>query len=210
MQALGYEDARAGRAGCSFSADWAGCSAPTSIRGWQRASWSRSRTPRSPTRTTSSTGPRHALGALVRRRANAARGHLGDQEPGAEPAILQPARQGRHLRPPARARRRASRHRHRAPGCARAPVPDRPYRHVVPGHLRGIAVQARLAPGQGRGPAAREPGGRHAGPGRLGSGGSAAGSVLRLGHHPDRSRLDRAGRASRHLPSLRLRAAARP
>ena len=58
-------------------------------------------------------------------------------------------------------------------------------------------------------PAAREPGGRHAGPGRLGSGGSAAGSVLRLGHHPDRSRLDRAGRASRHLPSLRLRAAAR-
>ena len=31
-------------------------------------------------------------------------------------------------------------------------------------------------------------GGRHAGPGRLGSGGSAAGSVLRLGHHPDRSR----------------------
>ena len=51
-------------------------------------------------------------------------------------------------------------------------------------------------------PAAREPGGRHAGPGRLGSGGAAAGSVLRLGHHPDRSRLDRAGRASRHLPSF--------
>jgi hypothetical protein len=43
----------------------------------------------------------HALGTLVRRRTDAARGHLGHQEPGAKPAVLQPARQGRHLRPPA-------------------------------------------------------------------------------------------------------------
>ena len=77
--------------------------------------------------------------------------------------------------------------------------PDRPYRHVVPGHLRGIVFKRGWRLDKGEAPL-RE----NLAAGMLAlAGWDPAAPLLDpfcgSGHHPDRSRLDRAGRASRHL-----------
>ena len=169
------------------------CSAPTSIRGWQRASWIQ----------VAHAEISHEDDILDLARATPWERWFGASKLRVDTSAIRARCRAcntatcagrRHLRPPARARGRASRHRHRAPGCARAPVPDRPYRHVVPGHLRGIAVQARLAPGR-RGPL-RETWRPACWPWPAGIRRRRCWIRSAARAPSDRSRLDRAGRAS--------------
>ena len=145
--------------------------------------------------------------------AHAARGHHRAAQPAAEPELRRAAHQGRGVRPAARTQRRAPERRHaRSPTCSCVLHLGRSARHAVCRRLGRVAVQARLARGQGRRAAEGNAGRRDAGRRRLarhaGRRRRAARPVLRLRHHRHRGGADRLRHRAGAEAALRLRAAA--